>query len=531
MENKEITREYLDKVKSKITSRREFKLDVDDFIEIHKNLIGKSCKNDSGIIEDCGIEYIRYLYAIGMGPLGIEYNDNIFYFKNSKYLSDYFKKCIRELIVDEDLDDKIIHLLDSDIKIVDMSYEDLSQIYSLLKKYRSVPGTINVNIADLFMIYFYNLNGHGEAYYSFLDENFSDIKESAVQFEESEAYYSRALSLVDTYDHKGRIGVHQHLVGKTYTDDEGWIIDYGVKYVTNYFDCEWGRLNVYKYSTDEMEFIRSKYLSDYFKTSILSAIELFKDDYLIDEYNMLVSILSSNKMISEMSEEEIKVIKMSIDKYYNNPRRPKKTSVMGYFITYLYKLEGKGVSAYIKNNIDNDDIAHHIIERSGLNYRSSFYSGRGINCGDMDTDKLVAIFNKLLAIDSEYALSFVEMVLHMKTLGATEFIESFKRLAARGFKFESLCVSDSNVSLDGAYGEDRHTVAMASIFSIIGSNTNQEYEVIGAESLKRSFIYQISNVLAEINSEFKEKEEYRQYFGASDPFLRKCRYRGRGRKY
>ena len=89
MENKEITREYLDKVKSKITSRREFKLDVDYFIEIHKNLIGKSCKNDSGIIEDCGIEYIRYLYAIGMGPLGIEYNDNIFYFKNSKYLSDF----------------------------------------------------------------------------------------------------------------------------------------------------------------------------------------------------------------------------------------------------------------------------------------------------------------------------------------------------------------------------------------------------------------------------------------------------------
>ena len=161
MENKEITREYLDEVKSKITSQREIGLDADYFIEIHKNLIGKYCKNDSEVIEDCGIEYIRYLYAIGMGPLGIEYNYYIFYFKNSKYLSDYFKKCIKELLSNEDLDDKLIRLLDSDTKIVDMSYDDLSQIYSLLKKYRSEPGTINVNIADLFIIYFYKLNGRG----------------------------------------------------------------------------------------------------------------------------------------------------------------------------------------------------------------------------------------------------------------------------------------------------------------------------------------------------------------------------------
>ena len=220
-------------------------------------------------------------------------------------------------------------------------------------------------------------------------------------------------------------------------------------------------------------------------------------------------------MISEMTEEEIKLINRAIDNYYNNPKRPKKSSIIGYFTTYLYKLEGEGVALYIKNNIDNDDIARHILDNSGLNHRSSGYSGRGLNCGDMNTDKLVVIFNKLLAIDSNYALSFVKMVLHMKTLGATEFIESFKRLAARGFNFETLCVSDSNISFDGVYGEDRHAVAMASIFSVLGSNTSQEYEIMGAENLKRSFIYQISNVLDKIDPDvyasFTRRSRRRKY--------------------
>ena len=75
---------------------------------------------------------------------------------------------------------------------------------------------------------------------------------------------------------------------------------------------------------------------------------------------------------------------------------------------------------------------------SGLNPRASYYSGRGVMYCDLNPDNLTAIFSKLLKIDTKFALNFVKMVLDMKTLGATEFINSFTSLGINNFEYNSI---------------------------------------------------------------------------------------------
>ena len=288
---------------------------------------------------------------------------------------------------------------------------------------------------------------------------------------------------------------HKRLVGKTCKSDYYEIKDCGAEFIKELLSRDWKRSIFYHYSQGAENFIQSKYLSDYFKSSIR---ELLSSEELSEE---VINAINSDKLINEMSAEELSGIYSSISDFYRKSEQ-ETSNIAGSIMSFLYKLNGKGVVSFIKNNVNNRDLASHILLTSGLNDRASFYSGRGVNYGDLNEKNLIAIFGKLLKLDQSYATEFVEMVKQMKTLGATEFINSFMNFADSGFKSEHLKNEDSNISLDGLYGQARDTVAFVSIPSAMSRGNDMDYQISLSEGMKHSFISRIRPILIEMNSKF-----------------------------
>lgn len=322
-----------------------------------------------------------------------------------------------------------------------------------------------------------------------------NIKNTEISMDEYNAIESKIDSMLSEEE---LIETHKKLIGKSCKCDYWEVKDCGVEFINKFLSRDWGRTIVYHYSQGAKKFIQSKYLSDYFKSSIR---ELLSDEDLGEE---VLNVLNSDKVINDMSEEEILSIYSAIKDFYAKTPRAEKVSASNYLMSLLYKLNGSGVVSFIKNNVNNKDLASHILVTSGLNDRSSYYSGRGVNYGDLNEDNLVAIFSKLLKVDIDYATSFVGMVRQMKTLGATEFINSFMSFAINGFKVESLNLEDSNVSLDGVYGKARDVVAFISIFSTMSRSNDQDYQIRASEQMKNSFISKIRPVLQSINPDYDE---------------------------
>lgn len=304
---------------------------------------------------------------------------------------------------------------------------------------------------------------------------------------------------------KNLIETHKKLVGKSCKNDYYHIKDCGTEFIKKFLSRDWGRSIVYRYSQGAENFIHSKYLSDYFKSNIK---ELLIDEDLSDE---VVNAIDSDKLINDMSEEELNAIYSAIKEFYNKQMRSEKVNVANHFMSLLYKLDGKGVVSFIKNNVTNSDLASHILLTSGLSDRASYYSGRGVNYGDLNEKNLVAIFEKLLKLDVCYAAEFAEMVCQMKTLGATEFINSFVNFAANGFKANTL-IEESNISLDGVYEKTRDTVAFISIVSAMSRGNDMESQINDSEEMKHSFISTIRPVLEEVNLQIPGgKKTYHSY--------------------
>lgn len=308
------------------------------------------------------------------------------------------------------------------------------------------------------------------------------------------------------------IETHKKLIGISCKSDYSEVKDCAADYIIELLSRDWGRTIVYHYSPRDKNFIQSKYLSDYFKNSIK---ELLSDEELGQE---VLNALNSDKVINDMSEEEILSIYSAIKEFYAKSPRTEKVSVANYFMSLLYKLNGPGVVSFIKNNVNNEDLARHILLTSGLNDRASYYSGRGVNYSDLNENNLVAIFSKLLKVDADYAINFVDMVRQMKTLGATEFINSFMSFATNGFKVESLNLEDSNVSLEGVHGEARDVVAFASLVSVMSRENDQDYQIRASEQMKNAFMSKIRPILQSIDPNYEGLEDQSFNF---DYFIRR----------
>lgn len=289
------------------------------------------------------------------------------------------------------------------------------------------------------------------------------------------------------------IKTHKKLIGISCKCDYWETKDCGIEFINTFLSRDWGRSIVYHYSQGAKKFIQSKYLSDYFKSSIK---ELLSNKELDSE---VLNTLNSDKTINDMSEKELLSINSAIKNFYAKSSGTEEPNISNCLMSLLYKLDGPGVISFIKNNVNKRDLASHILLTSGLTDSGSYYSGRGVNYGDLNENNLVAIFSKLLKIDGDYATNFVEMVNKMKTLGATEFINTFMNFAINGFKVEALNLESNNVSLDEVYGEARDIIGLISIFSVMNKGNDQDYQIRASEQIKDSFMSKIKPILQSIN--------------------------------
>ena len=288
---------------------------------------------------------------------------------------------------------------------------------------------------------------------------------------------------------------HRCLIGNSCY--EIGIEDCGVAYVSSLLKFDIGRLEPYEFNENTMSFFRSSYLSTYYKNSIR---KLLKDE-ILDEST--INTLSSEKDINDMTEEEIKALKEAIDNYCCKEDREYTPNVSYYLVNYLYKLNGNGPTSYIKNNIPGYKIAEHIMYTSGISStRPDFYSGRGVKTCDLDSPQLVSIFLKLVTLDKNYAISFAKMVLSMKILGATEFMESFYTLASNHFEFEKENISTDNNSLNSTPRDRLIPQAFATVVTVLGERHSESVDIELTEFMKKSFIRKIKPVLDKIDPNF-----------------------------
>ena len=271
----------------------------------------------------------------------------------------------------------------------------------------------------------------------------------------------------------------EFLKGKSCSSDYATIEDCAVDFVSVLLKKNYGRSIVIEYTKGQKEFFKSKYLSDYFKQSIKEMM----GEKIPQE---LLSLLNSEKDINDMTESEIKLINDSIEDFYETHGPSEKPNISSRFDYYIYKLDGPGVISYIKNHISPGKLARDILLTSGLNPRSSYYSGRGVNYGDLSDKHLVSIYKKLLVIDPQYAANFVELVNQMITLGATEFIETFLNFGYTEFRSnDASLIYDKNISLNGVSGKAAYVIGAISFFE--ASRRDESYQIDASEGMKEAF--------------------------------------------
>lgn len=271
------------------------------------------------------------------------------------------------------------------------------------------------------------------------------------------------------------------LSGKKYYD--GYLMfDLGLIFADNVLSVDYGRTKPMDNNEEEYKFIYSKELSNYFKNVILSIVP---DDMMTKKAH---AALSSDKLINDMKEEDLKGIYSVLDRFYKTKESKEQPYVKGVLTTYLHKLDGKGVMSYIKHNISSFDLTKHILLTSGLSYRGSYYSGRGVRYGDLNQTHLKCIFLKLNKLDPDYGKGFVELVKAMPTLGATEFINSFKKFGNNGFVMNENVVEKSNTSLDGLHDEARDAVALISIMSVLSRGNDKDEQEQETRYIRNEFL-------------------------------------------
>lgn len=315
---------------------------------------------------------------------------------------------------------------------------------------------------------------------------------------------------MDSSDVDYIIECHKKLIGKKTEDNHSKINNCGIEAIRYLLNVDWGRSIVYKYDDGAIDFMKSRYLSNYIKHELKKMLGKMNyyaknDDFYNDNIKKL---LNSDKILNEMSEEEIKFIfnhlkycMSNIEVKYNID-----TKIVECFNLLLYKLDGKGVTSLLKddNYINKTSLANHILLTSGLNDRSSFYSGRGVNYSDLSDKHLLEIFRKLIKIDLNYAINFVNMIMDMKTLGATEFIDSFKELAQNNFSLDDLRIKRCNISLDGIHSKARDVVAYASIINSYNKE-DEYYQIRQSDRMKSSFLSYVRTILEKINPRLNEE--------------------------
>ena len=292
------------------------------------------------------------------------------------------------------------------------------------------------------------------------------------------------------------IETHKDLCNKVFDDGDDNLVNCGSYFFTTILS-----MNVdegFKLSVAE-EFFKSEYVSNYIKEGIREVLESKNVS------GKVIDLLKSNKLINNMTYSGLNSIYSAM----------KNNNVRTYtFLQTLFRLDGKGVRKFITKKELHEELSSYILCSCGLTDRASYYSGRGVNLGDLNSDKLIKIHEKLRRIKPASIVAFSDMIDAMPTLGATEFISSFQALARNGFEFDESKVITNNYSLDGLHGAARDMVAMLNVFTALSSNSfgrNDEYYTrMIKEKYQEATFFEVGVMRAKIDPTFNKEEWFKQ---------------------
>jgi len=301
-------------------------------------------------------------------------------------------------------------------------------------------------------------------------ENKNEILKEPNQIEEYDyEYFCDLATSASKMKCEEIIKLHQSLIGKKYKDDE-YIGDYGRKLIFNLLNYGWGKSIAIEFPQELSKFFNSKHVSDYFKQIIKTSI--------VKPSEIVLNAINSERNFIEFTEEEFDAIENALNE----------VGFHNVMLIFASKLDSDGAANFLNNKVDPMLLIKSIIERSGLNSRPDFYSGRGTMRCDLNEDMLISIYNKLAKIDKNKALNMAKMTFNMPTLGATEFLQSLYNLVYNNYNLDENVINENNISLGNSRGMQRNVVAMASIMSAFGGYRRNE-----TESIKSSF----KNLLSE----------------------------------
>ena len=333
--------------------------------------------------------------------------------------------------------------------------------------------------------------------------------------------YENYVRKIDTMKSEREIvHAYQSLAGQSYQFEHLKIDDLGDRFLQEFLERNYKKTKPYNYTKGGERFLQSKILSDYFKNKVN---RLLMDNIILvlavaKSPVDVFSLVKSNKSFNQMTEDEISSIVEAVEIIEKKSKKPHKDCNTQLLFTYLYHLNGEGVTTYIKNHVTNLDFANHILATSGVHPVASYYSGRGVNLGDLSYSHLTAIFKKLLKYDVTYAYNFVEFVQKMNILDATQFITCFKVFAQNGFCVKTDHVASDSYSFDGI--DQTHCYPYTYLISECSSfmesfNLQKEKSKI----IKQGFVHEITPILQKIyaNYELVQGEQYGQtYFRKID---------------
>lgn len=328
--------------------------------------------------------------------------------------------------------------------------------------------------------------------------------------------YEKCVRKIDTMKSEREIiHVYQSLAGKSYQSEYLKIDDLGDRFIREFLERNHGKNKPYNYTKGGERFLQSKYLSEYFKSKINQLLMdniillLAKSKSSVDVF----SLVKSNKMFNQMTEAEISAIVEAVEiveKYSKNSKNNYNSNLL---FSYLYHLNGEGAISYIKNHVSAVEFANQILATSGVHPVASYYSGRGVNLGDLSDSHLVSIFKKLLKYDVTYAYNFVELIQKMNILDATQFITCFKNFAQDGFCVKSNHISADSYSFEGI---DPNYCYPYTYLMVECSSFTQNLKLQKEKSklIKQAFLFEINPILQKVysNYELVQGESYGQTY-------------------
>ena len=260
------------------------------------------------------------------------------------------------------------------------------------------------------------------------------------------------------------IEIHKNLIDKVYFNRDGEPRYCGLEFVLNIISRDYNNHRVYNYSNGAQEFIKSDYLSDYFKTGLMYFYKISKIDN-----NEFVDIINSKKTFKDMNREELGVIYSVIN---IQSKFELVDDLLKYFKIYLYKLSTKEIIEFVNNNNLNSDFALYILNTSGIVGSKADYYEYGVDSSILNVQNLLAIFNKFLRIDTNYAMEFVKTVKQTKLLTPLEVIKEVEMFIKNGFISSKEEIEDKYLST-----QTKKTL-----------DISEKIQINASESLKRSFI-------------------------------------------